>query len=416
MMRKALPLLLTALLLLTATGVQGAGYAVWEMGSKSSGMGGVFTATADDPTAIFFNPAGIGRLDGRQASVDLTLIRPYTEFSGVGPHPGYGVTEHLDDPLFFLPQVYYTQQLDEQWTLGAGFYTPYGLAVEWADAETFTGRNIATKTDLKTFYFTPTVAFTPDERVTVGLGFNAIKSTVELHQAVVETVGNPTELGRVEISGDGDWAFSFNAGLLIDIADNTTLGFTYKSSVDLEIAGDADFIAQSADYETALPADGPVETTVPMPAVFSVGIASQVSEKLLLEFNFNRWQWSSFEELPFIFPEAPENNKAIREDYEDTSQYRIGAEYQASPELALRAGFILDETPQPDGGMGPVLPDADRKGVSIGAGYDFGNAMVNVYNLFLFLEDRDIRTNWDGYNGDYRSYTNLFGLGLHYRF
>jgi len=86
------------------------------------------------------------------------------------------------------------------------------------------------------------------------------------------------------------------------------------------------------------------------------------------------------------------------------------------PEIALRAGLSFDSTPQPLATTGPVLPDGDRVGFSIGAGYDLGGVELSVYNLFLFFEDREVRESFSGYTGDYRNYTNLFGLGLSYDF
>ncbi|MDP6796374.1 MAG: outer membrane protein transport protein, partial [Candidatus Krumholzibacteria bacterium] len=108
-----------------------AGFAVWEMGTKSSALGGTMTASADDPTAIFFNPAGLAGLEGSNFSLDLTGISPKTEFSGVAPNPGFGVTERLADHFFLLPQAYYSRSLGKDLAFGLGFYTPYGLAVEW---------------------------------------------------------------------------------------------------------------------------------------------------------------------------------------------------------------------------------------------------------------------------------------------
>jgi long-chain fatty acid transport protein len=403
-----------ALLLACASSAWAAGYAVWEMGTRSSAMGGVLTASAEDPTAVFYNPAGLGWLEGRQATLDFTVINPYTEFSGVDPNPGFGVTERLDDPVFFLPQAYVAQRLNEQWSAGLGFYTPYGLAVEWQDPASYSGRYIATKTELRTYFVSPTVAFAPTDRVRAGLGLNLVKGSVELNQNLVENLPNATELGKAKLSGDSDWAVGFNAGLMVDVAEHTTLGFSYKSEITLDFTGDAAFTALVEN--APLPPDGGVTTSLPLPSLFSLGVASQVNDRLLLEFNYNRIQWSTFDMLEFNFTESPENDKSIREDYVDTSQYRFGAEFVATPELALRGGFVYDESPQPSGSVGPVLPDADRKGVSIGAGYQLGDVELDVYNLFLFFADREIRDNWDGYDGDYQNYTNLFGLGLTYHF
>ena len=44
------------------------------------------------------------------------------------------------DPMFFLPQLYYTREMNEKLSLGVGFYTPFGLSVEWEDGNDFSGR------------------------------------------------------------------------------------------------------------------------------------------------------------------------------------------------------------------------------------------------------------------------------------
>src|SRR5258706_13304669 len=39
----------------------GAGFGLFEQGAKATAMGGAFAATADDPSAIFYNVAGIAQ-------------------------------------------------------------------------------------------------------------------------------------------------------------------------------------------------------------------------------------------------------------------------------------------------------------------------------------------------------------------
>ena len=56
----------------------GAGFALFEAGNKALGMGGAFTAVADDPSAMFWNPAGMAfQIDeGTQFMVGVTFIAP----------------------------------------------------------------------------------------------------------------------------------------------------------------------------------------------------------------------------------------------------------------------------------------------------------------------------------------------------
>ena len=44
------------------------------IGARASGMGGAFVAVADDPSAVFWNPAGLARLDEEKTSVMVNHI------------------------------------------------------------------------------------------------------------------------------------------------------------------------------------------------------------------------------------------------------------------------------------------------------------------------------------------------------
>ena len=61
-MRKARVVLLSTLaacVLLAPASSFGGGFALFEHGARAVALGGAFGATADDPTALYFNPAGI---------------------------------------------------------------------------------------------------------------------------------------------------------------------------------------------------------------------------------------------------------------------------------------------------------------------------------------------------------------------
>ena len=71
-MRSLAPLLV--IIVCSAQLAFGSAFAINELGGRAQGMGGAFTAVADDPTAIFFNPAGIAYLKGMQVSMDMLIV------------------------------------------------------------------------------------------------------------------------------------------------------------------------------------------------------------------------------------------------------------------------------------------------------------------------------------------------------
>src|SRR5258705_13037985 len=85
--------------------------------------GDAFAATADNPSAIYYNPAGITQLEGLQARAGLYLISADTDYTSPS-----GAKAHTDRTIQAVPQLYYVNSLQSlPISLGFGVYAPYGL-------------------------------------------------------------------------------------------------------------------------------------------------------------------------------------------------------------------------------------------------------------------------------------------------
>ncbi|MDI6794686.1 MAG: PorV/PorQ family protein [bacterium] len=69
------------------------------MGARATGMGRAFVALADDSSAIYWNPSGLGRLNGSE--VNLSYFQPYN-FNLIDRH-SYYCTVSYGVPLSFPP-------------------------------------------------------------------------------------------------------------------------------------------------------------------------------------------------------------------------------------------------------------------------------------------------------------------------
>ena len=106
---KMLPVLLV--LLFTASTSFAAGFRLPEAGAKAMGMGFAFTAQADDPSAIYFNPAGLTQLKGQNVMVGVTYVRENGgEFTGTTPvdNTTANKSETQKSLNFYIPNAYYT--------------------------------------------------------------------------------------------------------------------------------------------------------------------------------------------------------------------------------------------------------------------------------------------------------------------
>ena len=421
-------LCITAVLLLSLspTIAGAAGFLIFEEGAKALAMGGAFTAQADDPSAVFYNPAGLCALEGTQLYLGGTAIVTNTDFAGIDPDPGYGVLEKTKTQLFTPVAMYVTHQINDNVTAGLGVFNLFGLGREWDDPDTFSGRHISYDVDLRTYYFNPTLSWKMNDMFSIGVGAQLVYSDVELkrYQLMWDPDGGGfVNVARIELNGDNTIDAGFNAGILYR-HEKVSIGVTYRSSVKVDYEGDGVFTqvpsgnsALDAVVASVLPPNQGMATTIEMPPLVSVGIAFNTIEKVTFEVDLNWVGWSTFDTLPFDFKENDALDTERIQDYDDVFSVRTGAEYSYSDALDLRFGYYYDPSPQPEKSMSPLLPDTDRHGLTLGFGYHTGPWTVDAFDLIMIFLERDTEgQSLDGYNGTYSSWANLFGVNIGYAF
>jgi long-chain fatty acid transport protein len=409
---------------LTAANANAAGFALYEHGSKAMGMAGAFTAQADDGSAFFFNAAGLAFQRQRTFSVGGTYITSDGEFRGADPFPGSGTRAEME-PLGELPShLYYVQPFGDRGTFGIGVFTPFGLTTEWKDKASFSGRYLSVLASLRTFDVNPTFAYQLTPRFSIGVGAIARLSDVELERYVGSF--NPftqqvSDIARVGLESDLDTGYGWNVGLLHKVNASFSWGLSYRSAIDVDYEGEASFTQIPTGYpqfdaavSRLLPFGGPtpVETAIAFPDMASLGFAFTLSPAFLFEIDLNWTGWSSFESLPLTFPDEPALDDTAPQNFEDAYNYRIGFQWTTSPVRQWRFGYVYDETPQPDTATGPLLPDANRNGFSVGFGHRGRAFRTDLALLYLPFEDRCTSTNRDNFNGCYETTAWLFGATL----
>jgi len=405
---------------------EGAGFALYEQGARALGTAGAYTARVDDPSAMFFNPAGLAHVDDGQLLFSPNLIYYKSEFSGVAPFPGYGVEEETEGDVFPPFALYYAQGAGD-FAAGIGVYSPYGLEVAWKDPDDFTGRAISSFSRITPFYFVPSAAWQPSPAFRVGAGATLVLSTIELHrylEAYNPLDDRTDDIGKVELESHNGFGAGYNVGLQWWPGDASwMLGATWRSAVDIDYEGTADFTQIPTGNPTfdaivagSFPPDQRVETGVEFPAQASFGVARRFSASLVGEVNVNWTQWSSFDRLDIEFADSPSRNLSLAEAWEDVMNFRGGLEYRKDGTAAWtwRAGYYFDESPQPTEGVGPLLPDSDRHGVTVGTGWRNGSGTtIDAFVLAVLADERSTEgTNRNGYDGTYKSGSLSAGVSL----
>jgi long-chain fatty acid transport protein len=430
-MRKSRVVLLSALaacLLLAPANSFGAGFALFEHGARAVALGGAFGATADDPTALYFNPAGIAFQKAGYAA-GVYFITESATFDGANPYPGEGYSVDMKSQIFYPIHLYYTNQITNNLSWGIGIFNPFGLGTWWPDD--YAGKYLTKRVDLKVFDFNPNLAYKFSEGFAVAVGVDYFYSNLNLTRSISSQAVNPytqqvSEIGQVHLYTDYQGGWGWNAAFLGKLGGGVSFGASYRSNVKINYKGNASFIQFPTgypDFDAIVASQIPFgqeptgETTIDYPWEGRLALAWH-GEKWGAEFDYVRMGWSSFEELPITLPDYPLLSSVRYEGYQDSNTYRLGVEYKHSPDIWWQFGALYDKTPVPVESVSPLLPDADRKGLSIGATIALSpKTQLEIGYLYLKFSDRSTEgVNPDGYEGMYKTSANLLGFTLVHRF
>lgn len=250
-------------------------------------------AEAGDPSTIFFNPAGLTKLEGTQISGSLFLVAPSVKYSNAkGYYNNYNPNSNgapiegktsgkITKGVVLVPQTYASHQLNDRFSLGLGVYVPFASETEYQRDSVL--RYNVNKTGMKSFNINPTLAFKINDRHSIGVGLIGQYLEAELRQyadfgpglsaaakaqayakidsATVpgttlpvppaikedlkkqasEQIDRQLRSGRADGYADikgSDWGFGYNLGWLWDVSDNVRVGASYRSKVSHTLKGD----------------------------------------------------------------------------------------------------------------------------------------------------------------------------------
>jgi len=426
-LRLCLTLVAFGLVLMPASRLHASGFALENQGARAMGFAGAYVAQSYDPSAIYWNAAGVGFLRGKQLYVSAGLGSIGTDFTGIGPFPAPGTLEQTESRLRILPSFYYTQQVGESWVVGLGFYTPFGFRSRWQNPDDFTGRYICTECDIRVRNLNPTVAYKLADRLAIGVGANLMFSSLNHHQRLVADPNpfpDPTDVAELSIDSASDTAFGWNVGLLASPSESFSIGLHYRSQVSLEYSGMANFnqILTGNDIvdtiiAASLPPRQPVAIAHNLPSSLTGGIAIRKTN-WTIEGDIAYFFWSSFDAVTFTYPEdgGPVTTEFVQ-NYENVWQGRLGLEYLLSETWAVRGGYSYDHGPQRNETVSPFLHDSNRHGFGLGGTYRYENFQIDLFSRYLLFRNRNTDgLNVYGYEGFYQTNTFQLGAAIGYRF
>ena len=394
------------------------------LGNAASGG----AAGIDDASTIFFNPAGLTRLEGASALGAGYLIMPTTKFRNQGStavtgDPALGGNGGDVGPTNFVPNLYGVWSFSDRVKVGIGVNAPFGLATEY-DSD-WVGRYQAIDSELVTINVNPTVAAKLTDNFSVGVGLNVQYATVELTRAIDfgSAIGRSQQAdGLSEVEGD-DWSVGYNAGVLFEPTETTRIGLAYRSAITHTLRGDADFTVPAAAAPltaTGRFVDSDASAELKLPDSLSFSVYQELSPQWSIVGDVTWTNWSRFDEVRIEFDNPAEPDQVQPENWEDTVRIGFGVNYKPNDVWTLRAGAAYDPSPVDDQFVTAAIPDSDRFWLSIGAGYrPSDNLSIDVVYSHLFLNDRAISQSDPAAGnlvGTYDSQVDIVGAQLTWQF
>jgi long-chain fatty acid transport protein len=456
------PSSLCALLIALPAVAFGYGSRIATQDAEATARGNAFSATADDPAAIYYNPAGLMQLDGWNAEIGAYGISIDENYKPLHGSDGHESTAH--EGFQTVPNLFLSYHPNgKPFSFGLGIYSPFGLKTEWPDDASFRASGVYGS--LEFISFTPTMAIQVTRTLSIGLGISGNYENAELRQGLTSMPGD-----YFSFKGDG-LSVSGVAGILWKPTERQSIGLTYHTADSGDLnghtqegynskerseaeAGNAAIAAgkaalskgiaeinalpfpesvkqgliakANAQYQAGLaaagvPASGSFATSFPtlaadgtlkFPQYAVLGYSFRPTSDWNIEADIDWTDWDSVNDV--VLKRSDGSKVTIPFNWTHSFLYELGATYNLSG-YRLSAGYIYSENSVPSGSFNPIIPDSARNIFSVGVGHAFGNVTVNLaYELSIGI-NRTI-VNDSPADGRYSFLSNAVSLSLGYHF
>ncbi len=441
------------------------------------GRGGAFVAGADDPGAVFYNPAGIA-FSGKQLLFDATWI----DFTGsytrklrtrqLDPNTGAPTgaqfdqtfpTVHASAPALAIPTLAFATPVGDHFAIALGVGAPYAATGAWprsADGGPAPQRYSLLNTS-GSLLLTPGLwaAWKPSRHFALGAGFEALVGS--LATDVMFSSCPQDRLLCAQEQSDYDTEAKLTAGPIF--APSGNLGAIWAPSDKVRVGGALQlpyYVHAHGKLDLALPTaptfydarqsgnDADVDLRLPWNVRFGVEYRGIKRTRVELAWVLEHWSMHDridvtpkdirlvgVQNFPDSFALQP---IALQRHFRDSLSVRVGGEHLArigaQANLALRAGAMYERSAVPPEYLNVSAFDVDKVVLSVGAGLHTGHWRFDLLLAELVAPTVEVATTdaaivptnpvkanppdfpYRVNAGTYRASATLIGLGVAYAF
>ena len=393
----------SALSLLISVQMHGLGIRIPDQDPFAIARGNAFVATADNPSAVYYNPAGITQLEGLNASAGVYAITLGSTFTAPG-----GAKFDTKDEFDGLPQVYGTYSLGNlPLTVGAGIYSPYGLGLEWPDSTGFSA--LAREGRITYLTFNPVIAWKILPTLSIAAGPTLNYSEAKLSRAPAPFVG------EFKFKGD-DTDVGFNLGLLWQPDPKLSFGASYRSPTTLDYSGHTNLVI-TAPF--GLSNSGSAKASFHFPRNVIGGLSYRPTTNWNFEVDVD---WTDWDSLNTVYLKSSSGTVAqpLPFNWRSSFLYEVGVTRYLGDGFQVSGGYIYSESSVPEWSFNPAVPDSDRHIFSLGVGKRYKKFHCDAAYQFAWGPSRNISNPSTAYNaaanGSYEFFSHAITVSLGYTF
>lgn len=458
-----------------AASAQASGYHFGTQSVTAQSSANAAAAEAADAATIFYNPAGLAKLESHEVTAAVNAVAPHIKYSDAqatyrrGSAVAGTTAGKITDDVVIAPHVYGAYKVNEDLAVGVGMYVPFGSSTEYSRDSVL--RHHLNQLGLTSVAVEPVVAYRFHPQHSVGVGAIAQYSTAELRKyADWDATGSVSALaslqasqragtrvnvdaagkadGHAEVKGK-DWGFGYQLAWMWDVNERARVGVNYRSKIKHKLEGTADWQADGALVQAAYPAligktvaeggNGYVphekaSVDIVTPESLSVHGMYKATDRLNVFGDVTWTRHSRFNRAELVFENVKNigggktsDRTVITPDWRNTYKVAVGGSYQYSEPLQLRAGIAFDQSPV-RGAQSRLntLPDGNRIWYSVGAKYRYRkNHVFDVAYSHIHINDTAFSAAAStGDNVDskgaatakFNNYANIVGLQYSYKF
>lgn len=396
--------------------------------AEALGKGLAFAAQADNPSAVYFNPAGLTQLkDKTYLSLGAAAIQPFCTYKDAS-----GNQTDRRRQVFTIPNAFVVSDFGlEKFSFGIGGSSYWGLGTYWSE-DSFS-KYVSTKSDYSTQDIMFTGAYAINDNLSIGAAADYTKSYANKKKKLNQSTWLGVD-GDFQLKAKDNSAWGYRLSTLYKFNKEHSFGLMYRSPVDIKYKGKVyldglNGVYASAPYFGGAAYETEITSKTTLPQSIVMGYCYKPTDKLKFEFDAEWMDWSSIQEEKIDFPSESNATRLsvlnggnpAPKDWHSAFAYALGAEYKVNDILKLRTGYLFHKTPIPQANFDTALPDASSNTVTLGVGINLNkNATFDLAYAGMFYVKRNISNNVGSLsgvniNGEYKSFINIYLVTLTFK-